>query len=216
MDDGPRTLEESVAMARIAAADGIEAVVATPHMLKGYPVSSSKIVAQTLRFNQALAEAGIPLTAHPGAEVAADQDIPILLERGELLTLLGEGRYLAIELADYFPQADVQALLQELLDAEVTPVIVHSERNIQIQQQPAMLAEMIGSGALVQVTAMSITGGFGRRAQATSQLFLEQGWVQMIASDSHSAHERPPVLSQAVAAAARLVGHTAAQAMVGK
>ena len=201
-------------MARIAVADGIKAVVATPHLLKGYPISPELIVERTLQLNRVLSVAGIPLSVYPGAEVSADPDILPMLHRNELLTLPGAKQYLAIELADYFPKVEVYWLLQELIAAGVSPIIVHPERNILIQRQPEILAKMTGLGANVQVTAMSITGEFGRPARAASRLFLERGWVQMIASDGHSAQERPPVLSRAVAEATRIVGRTAAQEMV--
>lgn len=201
-------------MARIAVADGIKAVVATPHLLKGYPISPDLIVERTLQLNRVLRVAGIPLSVYPGSEVSADPDILTLLRRNELLTLSGTGQYLAIELADYFPEEEVNRLLQDLITAGVCPIIVHPERNVVIQRQPEILEQMTGLGAIVQVTAMSITGEFGGQARATSHLFLERGWVQMIASDGHSAQERPPVLSRAVAEATRIVGRTTAMDLV--
>ncbi len=97
---------------------------------------------------------------------------------------------------------------------DLIPIISHPERNAALAGSPEILREMIGQGAIGQVTAQSLTGGFGRRVRKTAEDLLRRGLVHVIASDAHNSGSRPPRLAKAVAAAAKIVGTARALAMV--
>ena len=65
-----------------------------------------------------------------------------------------------------------------------------------LQRHPERLAEWVRDGALVQVTASSLTGRFGRTAKASAEKFLERNWVHFLATDAHNLESRPPILSR--------------------
>jgi len=89
----------------------------------------------------------------------------------------------------------------------ITPIISHPERNLVIQHDIDILYELVSMGALCQVTAMSITGDFGEMVMQCAERLLRHRLVHVIASNAHSSDSRPPVLSQAVEAAAEILGN---------
>jgi protein-tyrosine phosphatase len=76
------------------------------------------------------------------------------------------------------------------------------------------LARLIDLGCLAQVTASSLTGGFGRRVKKVARQMVKAGYIHLLATDTHGPRHRPPLLSEAVKALTGLVGRDQAQAMV--
>ena len=105
-------------------------------------------------------------------------------------------------------------LVAQLRSQETVPIIAHPERNRGIQKTPSLLNLIIQAGALVQLTAASLTGLFGQAAKTTSHTLLKHNVVHVIATDTHSDTRRPPVLSEGRDAAAGIVGEEAAYRMV--
>ena len=214
MDDGPVNLETSLEMARLAAADGIREIVASPHALNGfYHNSREKILQKTEEFHLALEAQGIPIRVHPGADIHFAFDLEEMLERGELLAV-NDRNYLLLELPSQFLPPNLKEALFNLRVKGYVPILTHPERNLRFQDDPEALGDLLSLGAVVQVTAMSLTGGFGDRAYKSARYWLEQGWVHFLATDAHSLRGRPPVLSAAVKEAVQIVGHEAALKMV--
>jgi len=94
------------------------------------------------------------------------------------------------------------------------PIISHPERNFQIQRNIKIVEKLIKKGALIQVTAMSVTGGFGSSAQTSVFNLLKKGLVDIIATDAHSVSKRPPILSAAVDKASEVIGKESVMDMV--
>jgi protein-tyrosine phosphatase len=214
VDDGPRDLEESLAMARIAAADGIQVIVATPHTLNGiYTNRKTEIIDKVRSLHGTLKSENIPLRLFPGADIHFGSDLIPGLERGEILPING-GKYILIEMEKESLPMTVRESFFELRIKGYFPIVSHPERNSLIQRHPERIEEWIRHGALIQITAGSLTGSFGRRAHDCSKWLLEKGLVHIIASDAHSKDRRPPVLSEGLKAAEALIGRTEALKMV--
>jgi protein-tyrosine phosphatase len=198
LDDGSRNMEESLNMARRAVADGIKAVVATPHVMAGvHNNSKEKILDAVQVFRRQLRVHGVPLEVYPGAEYMLDPEIPRWLREGRTLTLYDGGKYLLVE----FPAADIpiyaaQTLFEIALQG-ITPIIAHPERNGKFIGDPDLLLPFIDRGALCQCTAGSYTGLFGSRIQRVALDYLLDGYCYFISSDAHGTGSRSPVLSEA-------------------
>ena len=123
-------------------------------------------------------------------------------------------RYLLLELPDYFLPLRVKDLIRELRSKNVVAILSHPERNMMFRNHSKLLHELIQAGALSQVTAMSITGEFGREIQKITKKWISKNLVHIIASDAHSRDRRPPVLSPAVAEVANSMGSDRAEMMV--
>jgi protein-tyrosine phosphatase len=135
----------------------------------------------------------------------------------------GNGRYLCINrdtpyFLFEFPHDLVppgsERLVEALCGRGLVPVITHPERNMDFQRRPEKLEPFVKLGCLVQITAMSLTGNFGPRAQSVAERFMMEGLVHLIATDAHDTERRPPILSRALRRAEALVGVKAARAMV--
>lgn len=215
LDDGAVSLEEALAMARCAVAEGIRQMVATPHVTTGlYTNTREAILAAIVQFRRVLLEKEIPLTILPGAEYHLEPDLPRRLGQGELLTINDTGRYLLVELPTALVPEYTATVFYELQLQGVTPVIAHPERNAGFAREHFLLHKLVERGALVQLTAGSLTGIFGPAATAAARAFLEQGCVHFIASDAHSSTGRLPLLVPAAIEAMRLLGEEQGQILV--
>lgn len=229
LDDGPKTLEESVEMCLISFQDGVRTVVATPHTLNGvYENDRSAILAKVQELNKAIEKFGvqetssafrnphsaISLTVLPGADVYFSAELLTQIEEGKALTIGDLGKYLLLEFPVQGIPYGVEEVLFQLMVRGITPIISHPERNLEIAFKTQRYFEMIRMGCLGQVTAMSLTGEFGGDVKRVAEKLLKARLVQIIASDAHSKNSRPPILSSAVQAAARIVGEEEARKMV--
>jgi protein-tyrosine phosphatase len=210
VDDGARTIEDSVAMCRLAAAAGTTTIVATPHMLHPqYHVPGPVAQAKVEEVRAALAAANVPIDVVLAGEIHWSEDVPAGLASGELLPLCATRRYILFELPTSHVPAPFRDVCWQFHLAGIYPVLAHPERNAEFCAHPERLEPFHDAGILVQVTAMSLTGDFGRRARKVSERWLEQGVVDLIASDGHSCRSRPPTMDAAAKVVRKLSGPTA-------
>jgi protein-tyrosine phosphatase len=217
LDDGPETMEEAVEMCRVAAADGITSVVATPHYRPGWFESTA--AARSARVAELRAElltARIPLTVLQGAELSLSPELPELLSRAPDLTINGTGRYFLVELPFHAEPPKWGDFLQSLTAAGTVPVLAHPERSAWLHRKPEQLLRFVKAGGLVQITGGSLLGEEGKDVREFSLLLLKHRLVHAIASDAHSAVDRLPRLAQAVKAAAEAVGLPYADDLVNR
>ncbi|MBL8723136.1 MAG: hypothetical protein JNK49_03780 [Planctomycetes bacterium] len=214
VDDGAADIGMAMAMARIALAEGIGTVVATPHTCDGvYEVPRPAAAAALAELTAALAAAELPLTVRLAAEVHLHESIPERLAADPTLSLDGTGKYLLLELPHHGPPSWLPEFLFRLAAAGTTPVIAHPERNLAVRAAPELAIGWAEQGALLQVTAGSLLGGFGHAIRGTAERLLGAGVVHVLATDAHAAERRSPRVQDAFAAAARLVGHAGATAL---
>lgn len=190
LDDGVRTIEDALELARAAAAEGVEAIAATPHVRADYPTTPAQMERGVADLAAALEQAGVGLRVLRGGELDLEWLSRLEPDEVQRFTLGGSGRYVLLE----FPYAGwpiaLLPTIARLGSAGLTPLLAHPERNSSVQERPERLAAAIGAGALAQVTSASLEGRLGRRAQAAARRLLELGLVDVIASDSHGAEVR--------------------------
>jgi protein-tyrosine phosphatase len=209
VDDGARTIEDSVEMARAAAAAGTTTICATPHMLHPQfhvpgPVAKEKLG----QVRAALAAAGVGVDVVLAGEIHWSESIEDGLASGELLPYCAERRYVLLELPmSHVPHA-ARDVVWRLQLAGVFPVLAHPERNADFERNPDLIHEYRAAGVPCQVTAMSLTGAFGRRARKVSERWLSEGAIDLVASDGHSANRRPPTMDEAARAVRKAAGAT--------
>jgi len=213
LDDGPRTMDEALAMARMAVGDGIHTLVASTHITPGvYENSPDRIVAAAEAFGDRLNREGIPMRIIPGAEVHITPEL--VHGEGRCLRINRDTPYFLFELPHDLVPPGSERLAEALLGKGWVPVIPHPERNRELQRRPEKLEPFVKMGCLVQITAMSLTGEFGPSAQTVAEQFMKEGRAHLIATDAHNTVKRPPILSRALRRAEALVGAEAARAMV--
>jgi len=201
IDDGPATLEESLALARAARTAGITTLVATSHVSRDYPNTAESIAQGVRTVNAALQEAGIDVEVVAGAEVALPWGIE--LDPAELRALrLGGGPWLLAECPLSSGVGDLAPLLHALQAAGHRIVLAHPERSPVLQRDPARVRELVDAGMLCSITAGSLVGQFGRQVQEATLRLVDQGLVHNVTSDAHDAVGRPPGLRAPLLAAA--------------
>lgn len=213
VDDGPDDLSEAAELCVMAAEEGIETIVATPHVLRGRWKQFSRT-----ELEQRLAELRDRVGDSPrlllGSEYFFSHDMPEVLRSGNAILPLAGSRYILMELAaNSVPPMLEQPLYRAQLDGWI-PIIAHPERNRVFQSRPSLLASMIDHGARVQVTATSLTGAFGPEARAAAETFLRRRLVHFIATDAHNTGKRPPRMKAALAALTEIVGEPIATALI--
>jgi protein-tyrosine phosphatase len=197
VDDGAKSFEESLQMLQMAKADGIETIVATPHVFSFHNSIKdlAEIINQTQKFLERLNRQPVNPRVLPGAEVFFTTNvIEYLKEYGEVLSL-NNSSYFLLEFPFEFIFPGTRDFIFNVLSEGWIPIIVHPERNKVIQRNPAVLYEWVKTGALIQVNAGSLKGLFGEEARVTCFQLLYHNLVHVIASDAHSPGRRPPELS---------------------
>jgi protein-tyrosine phosphatase len=205
VDDGAPTLDDALAMCRLAAADGCEAMVATPHQRRdpwwNDDVAGLRKLAGQLQ-ERVQEEIGDGFRVLLGGEIHADREVLSEVERlagmgtsgGTILPLAGS-RYLLIELDHRGGIDDAVHLIHEVTVAGWRPILAHPELIPWLAVD--RLERLVGLGALAQVTAMSVTGDFGRRPMQEAHQMIDAGLVHFLASDAHDTRRRPPGLRRA-------------------
>jgi protein-tyrosine phosphatase len=260
LDDGAKTLEESIQMCWISYRDGVRTIVATPHTLNGLYVNDREaILAKVKELNEALIQCGmrnaecgikepnaalhtpqsemffnsairnpqsaiilnseirIPSSEFrilPGADVHLCEKTLPHLDQGKVMTISDGKKYLFLEFPSQGIPYQAEKIIFQIMTRGMIPIITHPERNLEIGQRPQRYYEMIRMGCLGQVTAMSLTGEFGLRVRQIAERLLKNRLIHFIASDAHSTDGRPPILSEGVRAAEKIVGKEEAQKMV--
>jgi protein-tyrosine phosphatase len=197
IDDGPRDWDQAVALCRAAAADGIETIVATPHVLREEIWVNDDVESRNALIAELNRRLGGTPNIVPGCEYYFSADAVDHCRPGGPLTMLNHSSYLLVEFPATRLPEQAESVFHELSLIGVTPVIAHPERNLVLAREPAKLQRLLELGAISQVTAGSLTGEFGKAAFAASIEFLRRELVHVIATDSHSLERRPPRMAEA-------------------
>jgi len=211
VDDGAKDEAMSLAMMRAAVADGITHLAATPHHQNGrYRNERLDVLEKVAALNELAAQNQLDLTVVPGQEVRLYGE---LLEDFSHDKLVPFGRYLLIEFPTHQVPHYAERLFYEMQLSGLTPIIVHPERNVELLKRPERLVSFIEKGALVQVTAASVMGRFGKKIQKfTHQLFLADA-VHIIASDAHNTDSRGFCMGEAYGWIEKKYGEDVAEAL---
>jgi protein-tyrosine phosphatase len=210
-DDGSKSWETSVAMCRMAAADGITHQVATPHANDHYHYDRPYLQGLVAHLQGLVGNA---LTLSLGCDFHLSYDnLRDVLANPARYAIEGS-RYMLVELSNYsVPQQTTDCFLR-LEDRGITPVITHPERNPILRESPQRVVEWAEQGCVIQVTGSALTGFWGDRVRRVAQWLLERNAVHVLATDAHDTENRVPVLSAGRDAAAEICGGEVANALV--
>lgn len=214
IDDGAVDMAASVLMAAVAVRNGTTLMTASPHRFHG----GKEIRPYAIRTLVAQVRSAIAAQRWGGRfDLRAGQEIPLTLGTGDelqagvVMTLGDTGAYALVEPPFERLPPWSAAALANIVRAGFTPVFAHPERNAEIQKFPEAVRELVDAGALVQLTAMSVTGHNGPRALFAANWILDNGLATVVSSDCHSATWRPPTLRAAFHAVRERLGAETAQ-----
>jgi len=217
IDDGPKELSDSIALAKLAVENGITHSVVTPHITPGrYDNDLFTISTAYHAFKQVLVENEIDLNIGMAAEVRLGPEIFILFEE-QRLPYLGEfegKKVLLLEFPhDHIPHGS-DKMVKWLFDHNIIPMIAHPERNRDILVKISKLKPFVEAGCLLQLTASSLVGNFGPETEKCARTMLKKGWVTILASDAHNLHKRLPEIEPGRAVVEEMLGKEKSWKMV--
>jgi len=211
VDDGPKSWETAVAMCRMAAQDGIEQMVATPHANDRYFYDREYLSSLLQDLQQRIG-------GTPQLSLGCDFHLSLENMQAALVTpekyRIGSSRYLLVEFSNFSIPAQIDDWLSQMVERGTRPIITHPERNPIVQQSGERVLQWLERGCAVQVTASAITGFWGSKARDLAQWLLKEKAVHFLATDAHDTARRPPVLSAARRIVAKQFGEELAQALV--
>lgn len=191
LDDGAETMEQTAKLLERAVEEGITGIIATPHAFHpNFTTDINALLLQLTAVRQWVKETDLPLEIFSGQECRLTEKLPELLGKGEALTM-AESRYVLLELPSSGIPGYTVPIIQQLISGGYVPVIAHPERNQAIIQKPERLKKLLLHGAMAQVTAGSVSGGFGKSIQKTALQLIDANLIHIYGSDVHSIDVRP-------------------------
>lgn len=210
LDDGAPSFEVSIEMAESAVADGVTHVVATPHSSSAWAFQP-EIIQQ--RREELQSRVGDRLQLMTGCDFHMSyenlQDIRSHLTK----YTINQKNYLLVEFADFSIPASMDQALHDLQLAGLRPIITHPERNPLIRAQSGRLLTWLRQGCYAQVTAQSLLGKFGERAQEAAETWIDADLFHFVASDAHNTTTRPLRLKEAYQWVAARKGENVAKSL---
>lgn len=197
MDDGAKSIEQSIAMGSIAFNEGVHTIVATPHFVdvEDPQLFLANIDNKIGLLKPSLHALGIDIEILKGAEVYMD---PGILEMDILNALtLGNSRYILVEMPAFEVPMFARDVFYQLQLKGLIPVIAHPERNSAIINDPNVLYDLVDAGCLTQITSGSLYGLFGSHVRACAKVLVTHDMVHMIGTDAHSEGRRGPYMKRA-------------------
>ena len=211
VDDGPKSWETAVAMCRMAAADGIEHMVATPHSNDRYFYDREYLSGLLQNLQQRIGD-------RPKLSLGCDFHLSLENMQAALVTpekyRIGSGRYLLVEFSNFGIPVQIDEWLGQMVELGTRPILTHPERNPILQQTGERVLQWVELGCAVQITASAITGSWGAKAKDMALWFLKEKAVHFLATDAHDTARRPPVLSEARKVVAKQFGEALANSLV--
>jgi protein-tyrosine phosphatase len=211
VDDGPKSWEVAVEMCRMAAADGIDHIVATPHANDRYRYDREALTVALDRLRELV---GMPPRLSLGCDFHLSYDnLQAVLEDPGRYTI-DNTSYLLVELSNYSVPVQVTDCFLKLGDVGLTPILTHPERNPILQRSPERVLDWAEQGCIIQVTGSAFTGFWGEKTEEAAEWLMEREAVHILASDAHDTQRRTPNLSQARDAVAEYYGAELARLLV--
>lgn len=210
LDDGAKSLDESLEMAEMAIEDGITHVVATPHANAEFRFDFDLVRA---RCNEIQAKLGNRLELATGCDFHLSVENLAKIRDSSTKYSINQKRYLLVEFADFAIPPTADDALHGLQDMGLVPIITHPERNPLIRSQPERLWRWLKQGCFVQVTAQSLLGKWGESTRKQAEEWIDLKIVHFLASDAHNTGQRPLRLRKAYGLVAERWGESLAQSL---
>jgi len=214
VDDGPKSWETAVQMCRMAAEDGVEYMVATPHANDRYHYDREYLTGALQHLRGLIGDTNLRIGLGCDFHFSYDnlQDALVRPER----YVIEQTKYLLVELSNYSVPLQITDSLKLLLEKNLVPILTHPERNPILQKNTQRVLEWVNAGVVIQVTGSALTGQWGDVVRQSAEWLLHHQAVHVLASDAHDTKHRVPGLSAARRAAAALVGEDVAGALVDR
>lgn len=184
IDDGAKTMEESLELIQALSDLGYSRIITTPHIHKAYYPNSKEVILEGLEtVRQAVKSEGIPVSIEAAAEYFMDEHFEELIEKEELLSF-GD-RNILVEMSFFAPSPGAEEMIFKLKTKGYRPILAHPERYAYWSGQMEKFEKVIELGAELQVNLLSLSGQYGKPVFKTAKKLIEKGMVSYLGSDLH-------------------------------
>ncbi len=199
IDDGSKSMEETISMLRIASAEGITHMIATPHYKMGWGSANQETIKRLLA--EVMKEAkhnGLDINLYPGNEVYYNSELADRFQNGRICTI-NDSRYVLVEFSPMDQFTYVRNGLDDIIGMGYKPILAHVERYECLVKHPDNVRSLKAFGVGIQVNASSVIGEVGRGIKKFVHKILEEELVDYIGTDAHSANgNRKPAIKSCV------------------
>ncbi len=212
IDDGARSMEESLQMLQQAYADGIRTVIATPHFHHRRGHAAKEVILEKVQqVQEAIRETCPDLKLYAGNELYYSSSLPDIIAEEKVCTMAGS-RYVLIEFSPDTEYAEMRNALINIQTQGVWPILAHIERYFCLVKKPALAAELADMGIYLQVNAGGVLGNYGRKEKSLIKKMFAKGNISFVATDAHDTERRKQILSEAAAYVEKKFGEEVADA----
>lgn len=185
VDDGSKSIDETVKLIKEAVDAGFTDVILTSHYIpQGYETDAKELTIWREKLQDAITKENISLNLHTGMEVYITEEIVDRLEQGKLLTL-ANSKYLLMELPLNTKVQYLSDIIFRLINKNIVPIIAHPERYSIVQKDPSIVKSWINQGCMLQCNFGSILGLYGKTAKKTIKYLLKNDLVHFFGTDVH-------------------------------
>ncbi|MDD3341513.1 MAG: hypothetical protein PHN72_04940 [Bacilli bacterium] len=188
IDDGSKSIEESLAILTKLKKLGFSAVVATPHYMDGssYVANNKTKVANIKKIYKKLKEKKLDIELYLGNEVFILDELEDYIKNEEISSI-NDSKYILIELPFALYPVHLEEYIFKLISHNWIPIIAHPERYAYFQKDPSKMVPLIEQGVLFQSNFASMIGRYGSKAKEALIYLLKHNMVHFLATDIHSA-----------------------------
>ncbi len=197
VDDGAKTMEESIDMLKLAYSQGIRKIIATPHYQIGMKQSIEQLEAILKKVNENAKKIDRDFNIYLGNEIYYDEGCLDMVNQKKALTL-NNSRYVLVEFSMDESYKRMYNGMRDFITEGYSPVIAHIERYRTLWKKEDKILELINLGCYMQVNINSIKGGILDRESANLKKLISNGLIHFIATDTHNIKERKPIMEDII------------------
>jgi len=186
LDDGVKTIEESIEVIEHLSSLGFKKLITTPHIMSDFYKNTPEIIkAKLIEVKQAVLKANIPIEIEAAAEYYLDEHFYKLITEGEELLTFGDN-YVLFETSFTVEPLILKEVIFKLNSAGYTPIYAHPERYFYLLENKELLNELIDQGLLFQLNTLSLVGYYSKQVQKMAEELINRNAIAFIGSDTHN------------------------------
>jgi protein-tyrosine phosphatase len=188
IDDGSRSIDETMAMLKEAENAGFREIITTPHYFEGYYEADERTREQLINNVKAQMDAHkTSVSLYIGNEIYITEDTMDNV-KAKKVSSLNNKKYVLVEFDLNVMPMNMMNMIYKVLKERYIPILAHPERYRFVQQDPSILTELASNGVLFQCNYGSFIGMYGRKAEIIAKKLLKSNMISFLGTDTHRAN----------------------------
>ena len=185
IDDGSKSMDETIAMLAKFESLGFKKVITTPHIMSDYFRNTPEIILDGLeKVRTELKRIHLNIEFEAAAEYYFDETLMAKLKNKEKLLTFGDN-YVLFEFSFHSEPSQIDALFFEMITQNYKPVLAHFERYVFLHGSIDKAIEWRSKGINIQLNYNSLFGHYGPEVQRQARELVNSGEIDFVATDCH-------------------------------